>query len=544
MKKYLPLVIFSLFVFLFNLSFACFGISNTYFIKYFCVALLIEYAFVTVLCAYNIIFKILGLIVVFAVTSNVSSLYVTGLYVIPLTLDNLGDAQSIATSTIAVILCIFVVNFLYWLYLARFKWNISRKKLLAPLAVLFIVFTYFFCTSIKYTISGFFFKTCSAYLAELYEDRFEYINPTAEDFKKFEKDYVVKNSGVSDYLIKKPKNVIVIFTEGLSAECIDYPSVMPNLKALKDKSLYVDNYFNHTAATFRGIRGQLLSGYEFRSGYNNSNDGLGQTSDIGSMLGSKIPSLAQILNSKGYDTNFVIAQENDDNLAKMLREMHFSKVLGTAVGTYSINDTKFEVKLEEYLSKLESSDAPFLMCAYNMGTHENRDSEVGEYKSTLSGGNEYYNKFYNYDMAIGKLLKFIDNSNLHGNTLVVITSDHCAYPSAKFNTSFGTQRNVFVGKVPLYLYGPGIIKQGTFDAQGMNSTALVPTLLDILGINDVKNYFVGCSIFEKECSSIFSKMGWYNKIYVSTEGSKEHQILPTDDLKEEFKAYFRINSAK
>ena len=139
-------------------------------------------------------------------------------------------------------------------------------------------------------------------------------------------------------------------------------------------------------------------------------------------------------------------------------------------------------------------------------------------------------------MAIGKLLKFIDNSNLHGNTLVVITSDHCAYPSAKFNTSFGTQRNVFVGKVPLYLYGPGIIKQGTFDAQGMNSTALVPTLLDILGINDVKNYFVGCSIFEKECSSIFSKMGWYNKIYVSTEGSKEHQILPTDDLKEEFKA--------
>jgi hypothetical protein len=87
MKKYLPLVIFSLFVFLFNLSFACFGISNTYFIKYFCVALLIEYAFVTVLCAYNIIFKILGLIVVFAVTSNVSSLYVTGLYVIPLTLD-------------------------------------------------------------------------------------------------------------------------------------------------------------------------------------------------------------------------------------------------------------------------------------------------------------------------------------------------------------------------------------------------------------------------------------------------------------------------
>ena len=47
--------------------------------------------------------------------------------------------------------------------------------------------------------------------------------------------------------------------------------ITKNLWDLKNNSIDIVNYFNHTAATFNGIRGQLISGYQLNPGVQSLN---------------------------------------------------------------------------------------------------------------------------------------------------------------------------------------------------------------------------------------------------------------------------------
>src|SRR3546814_16774088 len=60
-------------------------------------------------------------------------------------------------------------------------------------------------------------------------------------------------------------NVIVLFIEGMSARTLEpyastYPGLTPNLQALAGDTMVGDTYYNNTAATYRGLQGQLTSG--------------------------------------------------------------------------------------------------------------------------------------------------------------------------------------------------------------------------------------------------------------------------------------------
>jgi arylsulfatase A-like enzyme len=55
-----------------------------------------------------------------------------------------------------------------------------------------------------------------------------------------------------------------------------------------------------------------------------------------------------------------------------------------------------------------------------------------------------------------------------------------------------------IGKVPLMMYWKGV-QPVVMDAQGHNSLALAPTVLHALGVQDAKNYFLGCSLFDTLC---------------------------------------------
>ena len=68
---------------------------------------------------------------------------------------------------------------------------------------------------------------------------------------------------VSSPLQKKNPDVVLIFTEGLSQNIIDDErNIMPNVRMYEDKSLNFTNYYNHTAATYEGLIGQLYSGHQ------------------------------------------------------------------------------------------------------------------------------------------------------------------------------------------------------------------------------------------------------------------------------------------
>ena len=61
-------------------------------------------------------------------------------------------------------------------------------------------------------------------------------------------------------------NIVLIFTEGLSQSIMDdRRMIMPNMAAYQKKSLNFTNYYNHTFATYRGLIGQLYSGYQLQN---------------------------------------------------------------------------------------------------------------------------------------------------------------------------------------------------------------------------------------------------------------------------------------
>lgn len=143
---------------------------------------------------------------------------------------------------------------------------------------------------------------------------------------------------------KKP-NVIVILTEGMSFNVIDSVNnlglgVTPKLDEIMKKSFFFINYYNHTAATFRGLRGQLTSAYQFKDGVGANGDGFFEITNqkVKSIYNKRLVSLPEILNSNGYKTIFLSSTEKTSTLNAMLKTLSFNEVLGMGDFDFYQND--------------------------------------------------------------------------------------------------------------------------------------------------------------------------------------------------------------
>jgi len=90
-------------------------------------------------------------------------------------------------------------------------------------------------------------------------------------------------------------NVVLLFVEGLSQSVVeDARDLMPNLAALERRTLFFENYYNHTFATCRGLISQLYSGYQLSD------------QDVNGLV-----SLQAILHDFGYRTAFINTEPNN-----------------------------------------------------------------------------------------------------------------------------------------------------------------------------------------------------------------------------------------
>ncbi|WP_238140785.1 sulfatase-like hydrolase/transferase, partial [Streptococcus suis] len=97
-------------------------------------------------------------------------------------------------------------------------------------------------------------------------------------------------------------NVVLIFVEGLSQNIVeDEREIMPNLKKFQESSLTFENYYNHTFATYRGLIGQLYSGYQLDNYESNT-----------------LTSLQGVLGDKGYQTTFINTEPNNTQFTSYL----------------------------------------------------------------------------------------------------------------------------------------------------------------------------------------------------------------------------------
>lgn len=274
-------------------------------------------------------------------------------------------------------------------------------------------------------------------------------------------------------------NVIVIFVEGLSENVVDDSrDIMPNLKNMQGETVSFFNYYNHTFATYRGLQGQLYSGYSLED-----------------MEPNSLTSVMDCLKGAGYYSAFINTEPYNQDFAAYLDAMSFDAVItDTTVATGVVQDISDKDAFDLLYNTAEAyagSGTTFFLGMYSFGTHASFDSADEIYGN---GGNRMLNKFYNADYQIGAFMERFKNSPLAENTMVIITADHATYCDEDFRNTFPDyyRADMSCDEIPLLIYYRG--NSASLNAEGRNSLDLAPTILDLLNIGYPET-FMGDSLY-------------------------------------------------
>lgn len=329
---------------------------------------------------------------------------------------------------------------------------------------------------------------------------------------------------VFDSVPKQP-NVIVLFVEGFSARLIGayggkHDGLTPNLDRFYGQSLVVDNYFNHTAATLRALRGQLTSSYIAARESGEHGLGSGSLAALAKGDHGAIVSLPQLLSKHGYQTAFLTPHFELMNINQIIRDTGINEVVtgsdvAKEIGT-NVSPPLSDRTLFHYLpTAVAQLKPPFFIGVYNFGTHLFQDSPDEKFGD---GNSVVLNRFHNLDAQFGKFYAEFAKSPLYDNTILIVTGDHAAYPAPEFLQIEDATPNYFVDRIPLMMFWKGVQHQ-VIDAGGRNSLSFAPTVLQLAKIKNETNYFLGCSIFGPACGHT-NYITAVDQNYFSTRGGK------------------------
>lgn len=306
---------------------------------------------------------------------------------------------------------------------------------------------------------------------------------------------------------KRP-NVILILTEGTSARLLGcynnrYVGLTPHIDGFAAQAMQVKNYYNHTAATFRGTLGQLASCYPQRGGAAKA-EGWGNKS----LTNMNYQALPKILD-KEYDTYFFSPHAADDSYTILLQIAGFQNIITsekistafvgkTDLAYKSIKDRDMYKALASFVDNRDS-DRPFFLAMYTVGTHAGFDvAKDGVVYGDAK--NPVLNTVHNLDASFGDFWQKFLQSPYKDNTIVIFTADHAHYFEKPYVQLVGKDlgyKPYFVDAVPLIIYDPIHALPHSFDACDDTSLALAPTILHLLDYKDVKNSFMGKSLFDE-----------------------------------------------
>lgn len=372
----------------------------------------------------------------------------------------------------------------------------------------------------------------------------------------FKKNYVFSSALPFERAMDAKLNVIVIFTEGLSARLIGayggrHLGLTPNIDGLLARAMKVDNYFNHTAATYRGLKGQMSSGYPYNGGFQNG-AGWEDKDNAKSLAQINSGSVPQMLRTKSYDTYFLSPHHDSVQLNTMLRALYFDKVYsfdalnseflrgrGALTGG-SLSDKDIFLSLSALLKKREAAktNRQFFIGLYNIGTHAFFDVPDGA-KKYGDGGNIVLNRMHNYDHQLGQFLKYFFSSKYAKNTVLIFTSDHATYPEPHYVAAVQGEdyKPYFVDRIPLAIYDPAHRLPSSFDADGRTSLDFAPTLFHLLNIQNIPNSFLGGSIFEQIRTTPFGVAAIGGEYYLTDRTGVYNEFTVPPGYMDRFKNY-------
>ena len=145
----------------------------------------------------------------------------------------------------------------------------------------------------------------------------------------------------------------------------------------------------------------------------------------------------------------------------------------------------------------EKSEKPFFLCLWNYTVHwpmEAPEPLLKKYEERKGPGlndTRYGAMIEAMDNSIGRILKFLDESGLSENTLVVFTSDNGGFGGVADNRPLREEKGyLYEGgiRVPLVIRFPGVIAENTVSETPVISTDFFSTLLDFAGVESPETY--------------------------------------------------------
>lgn len=321
-------------------------------------------------------------------------------------------------------------------------------------------------------------------------------------------------------------NVIVIFSEGLSARLIGayggtHPGLTPNIDRFAQKGMRVDNYFNHTAATYRALQGQLDSGYPEAGGKGEvvSWEGPGGNDKL---VKTRYQTVPLLLRQAGYRSYFFSPHADTVTLNTMIRAIGFDTVFnyesavkmspryGENLIFGSLNDVSLFDEMVDFFksNEGETKKRPMFVGAYNIGTHAFMDRVDGA-EPYGDGSNKVLNRVHDFDQAFGRFLTYFLASPFSKNTILIFTSDHASFPEPAYREVMVEPfKAYFVDRIPLIIYDPSHVLPAEYDVSGRTSVDFAPTLMQLLSVKTANNSFLGDTLFEpSEGAFGFSAIG-------------------------------------
>ncbi|MCK8817864.1 LTA synthase family protein [Natroniella sulfidigena] len=330
-------------------------------------------------------------------------------------------------------------------------------------------------------------------------------------------EFLLEDELDDEALIEEVENIVVIQVESLDEKLINYKhngrEVTPFLNQLKEESLYAENFYTkHVNGSFDADFSFLTSFYPTNSNF------VFKANDM-----TEFDSLARVFKEKDYQT---LAFHGNDktffNRHQAYPELGFDEFYSRE--DFSSDDKVMELEEEFYLGindydffkqsldYLEEADSPFFAYMITVTSHTPfnfypPDQKIDEYSDIE---NQLVHDFFQSISFVDKSLEMffdqLEERGLKEDTLVVIYSDHDAAvdnPEYSSNINFEVDRNIKKPEhIPLLINHPEL-EAGSIEKKG-TITDLAPTLLDLIGVSEKPEGFIGTSLLsEKEAPVLF-----------------------------------------
>jgi len=305
---------------------------------------------------------------------------------------------------------------------------------------------------------------------------------------------------------KRPKNVVLITVESLSASYVgaygNTENLTPRLDKLAQEGLKFERMFATGTRTIRGLEALSLGTPPIPGQAIVRRPGNDHLGTIGEYLEIQGYATEFIYGGYGYFDNMNAYFRGND--FKVIDRTDFDKKSIAMENVWGVADESLFDNALLSLDKAASGQRPFFVQIMTTSNHRPftfPDGHIDLPQGRRKGAVKYT------DYAIGRFIEQAKSKPWFEDTLFVIVADHCASVAGK------TKLPVAKYHIPMIFYAPALVKPGVY-SRLVSQIDVPPTLLDLLGVAGSEhffgqNMFTDTDIAPRAFISNYQSLGYY-----------------------------------